>query len=113
MKTIYIDSEFKCHTSNDGTMTTVETDFFDGKCDEFVEGYRFVPTGQSWTREDGAVFHGEMAAPWKPWQELDKAQREYERELVSQLQTENATLISDMAQMIDEVYQSDMEMMGL
>ena len=54
-----------------------------------------------------------MAAPWKPWQELDVAQREYERELVSQLQTENATLISDMAQMIDEVYRSDLEMMGI
>lgn len=113
MRTIYIDSEFKCHSTNDGTMTTVETDFFDGKCDAFVEGYRFVPEGESWTREDGTVFHGEMAAPWKPWEELDKAQRVYERELVSQLQTENVTLLSDMAQMIDEVYQSDLEMMGL
>ena len=113
MKTIYMDSDFKCRTVGDGTLTAAETDFFDGKCDEFVEGYRFVPTGQCWTREDGAVFYGEMAAPWKPWQALDKAQREYERELVSQLQTENATLISDMAQMIDEVYRSDLEMMGI
>lgn len=113
MTTIYIDSDFKCHVTDDGTMTAVETAFFDGKCDAFVEGYRFVPEGENWTREDGTVFHGEMAAPWKPWQELDKAQREYERELVGQLQTENATLISDMAQMIDEVYQSDLEMMGL
>ena len=84
MKTIYIDSDFKCHTTNDGTLTPVETDFFDSKCDAFVEGYRFVPEGESWTREDGAVFHGEMAAPWKPWQELYKAQREYERELLAQ-----------------------------
>ena len=113
MKTIYIDSDFKCHVTDDGTMTAVETAFFDGKCDAYIEGYRFVPEGESWTREDGAVFHGEMAAPWKPWQALDKAQREYERELVSQLQTENATLISDMAQMIDEVYRSDLEMMGI
>ena len=113
MRTIYIDSDFKCRTVGDGTLAAVETDFFDGKCDAFVEGYRFVPEGESWTREDGAVFHGEMAAPWKPWQELDKAQREYERELVSQLQTENAALISDMAQMAEEVYSSDMEMMGL
>ena len=83
MKTIYIDSDFKCHTTNDGTLTTVETDFFDGKCDAFVGGYRFVPEGESWTREDGAVFHGEMAAPWKPWQELDAAQRVYERQLLA------------------------------
>lgn len=83
MRTIYIDSDFKCHVTDDGTMTAVETDFFDGKCDAFVEGYRFVPGGESWTREDGAVFRGEMAAPWKPWQELDAAQREYERQLLA------------------------------
>ena len=79
MKTIYIDSDFKCHLSNDGTMREVHTDFFDGKCQTFIEGYRFVPAGESWTREDGTVFTGEMIAPWKPYEELDAAQREYER----------------------------------
>ena len=114
MKTIYIDADYKCYNSNsDGTLLEIKTDFFDGKCDTFIEGYRFVPFGNIWARSDGVVFHGEMAAPWKPWEELDAAQRAYERELVSQLQTENATLISDMAQMIDEVYRSDLEMMGI
>ena len=84
MKTIYIDSEFKCHTSNDGTMTPVSTDFFDGKCDAFVEGYRFVPSSESWTRSDGAVFHGEMIAPWKDYSELDTAQRQYEKQLLAE-----------------------------
>lgn len=82
MKTIYIDSDFKCHAANDGAYTAVETDAFDGKCDVFIEGYRFVPAGESWTREDGAVFHGEMIAPWKDWRELDEAQRAYERQLI-------------------------------
>ena len=113
MKTIYVDSDFRCHIANDGSMTAVETEFFDGKSDAFVEGYRFVPDGESWTREDGTVFRGEMAAPWKPWPELDKQQREYERGLAETLSAENAALISDMAQMIEEVYSSDMEMMGL
>ena len=85
MKTIYIDSEFKCHTVNDGTMTPVETDFFDGKCDTFIEGYRFVPFGESWIREDGVVFAGEMIAPWKPYSELDAAQRRYEREQMADM----------------------------
>ena len=80
MKTIYLDSDFKCHVTNDGTMTSVETEAFDGKCDEYIEGYRFVPSGESWTREDGTVFEGEMISPWKPWDELDAAQREYERQ---------------------------------
>ena len=81
MMTIYIDSEFKCHTANDGTMREVHTDFFDGKCTDFIVGYRFIPSGESWTREDGTVFRGEMVAPWKPYSELDAAQRQYEREL--------------------------------
>lgn len=84
MRTIYIDSEFKCHTSNDGTMTSVETDFFDGKCETFVEGYRFVPDGESWTRSDGVVFTGTMITTWKPYVELDAAQREYERQLLAE-----------------------------
>ena len=80
MRTIYIDSDFKCHTVNDGTMTAIETDAFDGKCDAYIEGYRYVPAGESWTRSDGVVFHGEMIAPWRDWRPLDDAQRDYERE---------------------------------
>lgn len=84
MKTIYLDSDFKCHISGDDTMTAVETAAFDGKCHAYIEGYRFVPSGQAWVREDGAIFAGEMVAPWKPWDELDEAQREYERQLVAE-----------------------------
>lgn len=90
MKTIYIDSEFKCHISNDGTMTAMETDFFDSKCDAYIEGYRFVPGGKTWVREDGVEFSGEMIAPWKPWQELDEAKREYEREQYAAVTAQNA-----------------------
>ena len=79
MKTIYIDSSFKCHTSTAEGLTQIETDAFDGKCDAYIEGYRFIPSGQTWTRADGVVFTGEMIAPCKPWTELDAAQREYER----------------------------------
>lgn len=96
MKTIYMDSDFKCHVTDDGAMSNLETDFFDGKCDAFIEGYRFVPAGAVWTREDGAVFHGEMIAPWRDFRELDAAQRVYERscleEAVVQLEYENALL---------------------
>lgn len=83
MKTIYIDSEFKCHLENDGTMTKIETEFFDDKCDIFIEGYRFVPNGETWIREDGVVFVGEMVSPWKPYIELDAAQRNYEKALLN------------------------------
>lgn len=80
MKTIYIDlEEFKCHATNpDGTYTAVETDIFGGKCDAYIEGYRFVPDGKTWVREDGTVFKGEMIAPWKPYSELAAYQLQYE-----------------------------------
>lgn len=78
MSTIYIDSSFKCHTVNDGTMTAVDTDFFDGKCDAYVEGYRYVPEGETWTREDGAVFTGEMITPWKDYTILAAYQEQHE-----------------------------------
>ena len=79
--TIYIDNDFKCNVSNpEGTYTAVETTAFDGKCAAYIEGYRFVPAGSTWTRPDGVVFQGEMIAPWKDWRELDEAQRDYELE---------------------------------
>lgn len=75
---IYIDSEYRCHITNDGTMTAVETSFFDVKCDAFIEGYRYIPAGEVWTREDGVTFSGEMVAPWKPYSELAAAQAQFE-----------------------------------
>lgn len=90
MKTIYIDSDFKCHTSTAEELTQIETDAFDGKCNIYIQGYRFIPAGQTWTRADGVVFTGEMIAPWKPWAELDAAQREYEREQYQALAAQNA-----------------------
>ena len=90
MKTIYLDSDFKCHIFDDGTMTSVKTDFFDGKCDAYVEGYRIIPAGKSWTRSDGERFTGEMVVPWKDWRELDDAQREYERERYVAMENELA-----------------------
>ena len=76
---VYVDSEYRCHTTNpDGTFREIEADFFDGKCQTFIEGYRFVPSWESWTRSDGVVFHGEMIAPFKPYSEMEAAQRQYE-----------------------------------
>ena len=75
MKPIYIDTEFKCHTTNpDGTFREVVFSenariFFAGKCTIFIEGYRFVPEGETWTRSNGTVFHGEIISLWKDYNE--------------------------------------------
>lgn len=94
MRTVYIDTGFKCHVADDGTMAAVETEVFDGKCDAYVEGFRFVPHGESWTRPDGVVFSGEMIAPWKDLTALESAQREYERQLLAEYEA-----------LIDELYE--------
>ena len=78
MRTIYIDSDFRCHVVNDGTMQEVETDFFNGKCDAFIEGYRFVPNGEIWMRSDGVVFVGEMITPCVDYTLLAAQQKQYE-----------------------------------
>lgn len=83
---IYLDESFRCHVSPGDGLTEAETDFFDGKAPEFVEGYRYIPAGQTWTRSDGVEFQGEMIAPWKPWAELDSIQRTYERKQAAALE---------------------------
>ena len=110
--TIYIDSDFKCHTAPGDGLTTVETDAFDGKCAAYIEGYRFVPEGEVWVRADSVRFSGEMVSPWKPWRELDAAQRAYEQEQLESLSAQNAELLDAMAAMVEDVYQSDTEMIG-
>lgn len=69
MEKIYVDSLKHCHRTDDGTMTAVETSFFVGKCDIFVEGHCCDIT-ESYV----AIY------PQKPLTELDAAQREYERQ---------------------------------
>lgn len=82
---VYIDSDFRCHVNQADGMTAVETDFFDGKCTAFIEGYRYVPDGQTWANSDGITYAGEMVSPWKPYTELDAAQREYEHEQIADM----------------------------
>lgn len=79
MQKVYLDKDFKCHAVEVDGLTEVETSIFDGKCPEYIEGYRFVPTGEVWVRDDGVAFPGEMIAPWKPYDELQQTQIAYEK----------------------------------
>ena len=76
--TIYLDSEYRCRLNAGEGMQAVETDVFDGKCQTYIEGYRFVPAGETWTRSDGTVFSGLMVAPAEDYAALTKAQTQYE-----------------------------------
>ena len=75
--TIYIDSDCKCYVSAAEGRRAIETNEFDGKCPEWIESYRFIPEGETWTREDGEVFKGEMVTPWKDLSKAYAAQTAY------------------------------------
>ncbi len=74
--TIYIDGDYKCYTSAAEGRRAIETDKFNGKCQEWIESYRLVPAGETWVREDGAMFTN-MIAPWKELREAYAAQAAY------------------------------------
>lgn len=82
--TIYIDSDFKCYTSAADGRRAVETNAFDGKCEEWIESYRYVPVGEVWTRDDGVMFRGEMVSPWKDLTNAYAAQAAYLSEQTAQ-----------------------------
>ena len=84
---IYIDSDYKCSTASAEGRREFDAEFFDGKCKAFVEGYRYVPPGETWTRADGVVFPGEMISPWRDYSILTAAQAAYE-----QAQSESADM---------------------
>ena len=80
---IYIDNDCRCHLANDGTMRAVETDFFDGKCQAYIEGFRYVPEGETWRRADGEVFHGIMISAAEDSERLEKIQAQYEADMAA------------------------------
>ena len=95
---VYIDDGFRCHTLPGEGLGPVESEFFDGKCSRYIEGYRFVPAGESWTREDGQIFAGEMIAPAEDIRILEAAQGAYEEAMVK---------VADMQAALDAIYSGE------
>ena len=96
--TIYIDSDYKCHLSDDGTRRAFDVPFFDGKCTEFIEGYRYVPSGETWTRKDGQTFKGEMIAPCRDYSQISESQS-----AVDKAQTQSQQTITEYEQALTEI----------
>ncbi len=86
---VYLDNNFICHLVNDGIMQAVDIPIFNNKCSTYIEGYRFVPKGQSWIRFDGVIFSGEMLTPAEDYSRLQKAQLQYELDETKRLSNLN------------------------
>lgn len=87
---IYIDKDYMCHAENDGSMREFELPFFEGKCVAYIEGYRYVPQGESWTRADGELFTGEMISPAVDSRVLEAIQKQYDAMLPEMEDMKNA-----------------------
>ena len=79
---VYIDELGHCHTEYADGRQAVEDDFFNNRAPEVIEGY-ICTLGVSGER---------MIAPWQPWEQLDAAQREYERQQFADMQAALAVL---------------------
>lgn len=80
---VYFDSEYRCHTTNpDGVFKEFDDPFFDGKCTQFIEGYccHIASDGRYWI------------TPWKNYDQLAAAQRNYERQLLADYRAALTTL---------------------
>lgn len=95
---IYIDADCLCHASSAEGLREFDVPEFDGKCAAYIEGTRYVPPGETWTRADGKVFIGEMISPaidsrireaYQSQYETDAAEREALEILIGTNNTEN------------------------
>lgn len=89
---IYLDDDFMAHAAQNEAGTLVpwadDDGFFIGKCDAFIEGYRVVPAGETWTRADGTVFSGLIIAPAASPSALTAAQADADRQTITDLDFE-------------------------
>ena len=89
---IYLDDDYKAHAEQDSGSTRTPWEdtegFFAGKCAAFIEGYRVVPVGSIWTREDGEQFAGLMITPAENPTVLQAAQAAYDQSTIEALDAE-------------------------
>ena len=74
-----------------------EDAFFDNKCPNLIERYRYVPAGATWTREDGVAFAGPMIAPWRDIRQYDGEQQRYLLGKLAAAQAESADMQAALA----------------
>lgn len=83
MTVYYLDTDYRLYTEQDAEESFLlwedTEDMFDDKCRAFIEGYRVVPEGETWTRSDGEAFDGLMITPAVDFDVLLAAQSAYEQ----------------------------------
>lgn len=62
--TVYLDADLRCYAEAAEGLRAVETAALVGRKTEEYPRLRLVPLGETWRREDGALFRGEMLIPF-------------------------------------------------
>lgn len=101
MKTIYLDSNYMCHISNNGTWQEVTTDIFDSMCEKAIECYRFIPEGQVWKKSKTIILRGPFV---QAVTESSLIQQQYE--------IDDDKYTQELGALIDEIYNEDLEVIG-
>lgn len=83
--TVYINpNNFQCFCNYQEGFIELDTELFEGKCAEYIEGYRLIPFGYNWRRKDGKIFKGQVMMPWRDIRELNEIQSVYERNKIDE-----------------------------
>lgn len=74
---VFLDTDFKVYTTLADDRIDIEDTFFDNKCANLVESYRYIPIGKTWVDKGGREFAGPMIAPWRDIRQYDGEQQQY------------------------------------
>ena len=90
----FIDKENKCHVTDDGTMRECEDARFDNKCKEYIEGFYYIPAGET-AVINGVEYTGRVLCAFKPFTELAYAQTLYDLEQLRGVQADTDEMLVD------------------
>lgn len=82
--TIYIDGDCRAYTEPRDDREAVEASVFDSMPAPVIACHRYIPTGTTWISPDGLEIHGEFIQMCVSQEDLDAAQREYERQMIAE-----------------------------
>jgi hypothetical protein len=102
MRKIYLDDQYRCSVTNGENKTEIETDFFDGRCEEFIEGYCYIPKNEKWVNKNNIEFMGETIFPIADFNKIDSIQRSNERAALQMLGATGAEAPVTQAQAIQQ-----------
>ena len=87
---VYLGTDCKVYTTLAEDRVEIEDTFFDNKCANLVESYRYIPIGKTWVDKGGREFAGPMIAPWRDIHQYDVEQQQYLLDKLAAAQSANA-----------------------